>query len=213
MPFLPNDEIVVAFRYTYLGQKCENVQTYLVGGTTSVLATMTQVLEALWNDYKVRFRALGSTSTDVNTFDSLLGTQVGGSLQFAEFAIPTAERAGTRAAGDDGEWLTSFAAVGVRQTVGTRATRPGQKRFPFLREGDVVGNAIVSASLVTFDALGGAFSQVSVLGSPAAGVALQPQVVHEPGIRNPTRALQPVIGWATNPNLTSQVSRKLGNGS
>ena len=212
MPFLPNDEIRVAFRYTYLGQKCENVQTYLVGGVSSVLFTMDQVLEGLWNDYKARFRALGSTSTVVNTFDSLLGQQVGGALQFAEFAIPTAEKAGTRAAGDDGEWLNSFSAVGVRQTVGTRATRPGQKRFPFLREGDVVGNAIVAGSLVAFNALGGAFSQVSVLGAPALGMALQPQVVHEPGLRDPVRKVQPVIGWVTNGNVTSQVSRKLGRG-
>jgi hypothetical protein len=213
MPFLPNDEIKVAFRYTYLGQKCENVQTYLVGGVSSVLFTMDQVLEGLWNDYKARFRALGSTSTAVNTFDSLLGQQVGGSLQFAEFAIPSGERAGTRAAGDDGEWLTSFAAVGIRQTVGTRLTRPGQKRFPFLREGDVVGNAIAPTPLIPFNALGGAFSQVSVLGAPALGMALQPQVVHEPGARDPVRHVQPVIGWVTNSNVTSQVSRKLGRGT
>ncbi len=212
MPFLPNDEIRVDWRYTYLGQKCENVQTYLVGGVSSVLFTMDQVLEALWNDYKVRFRALASTSAVVNTFDSLLGTQIGGTLQFAEFAVPIAEQVGTRPAGDDGQWLNSFSAVGIRQTVGTRATRPGQKRFPFLREGDVIGNALTGAILPDYNALGGAFSQVSVLGAPALGMALQPQIVHEPGVRDPVRHVQPVIGWVMNLNVTSQVSRKLGRG-
>lgn len=212
MPFLPNDEIRVAWRYVYLGQRCENVQTYLVGGVSSVLFTMDQVLEGLWNDYKARFKAVMSAERVVNNFDSLAGDQIGGALQFGEYAVPFADQLGTRGPGQVINWLNSFSAVGVRQTVGTRVTRPGQKRFPFLVEGDVSNNAVDPATLILFDALGGAFSQVSVLGAPALGMALQPQVVHEPGVRDPVRHVQPVIGWQTNANVTSQVSRKLGRG-
>lgn len=212
MPFLPNDEIRVSWRYTYLGQKCENVQTYLVGGVSSVLFTMDQALEGLWNDYKARWKALMSAERVVNTFDSLAGEQIGGTLQFGEFAIPFADQLGTRGAGVTTTWLNSFSAVAVKQLVASRLTRPGQKRFPFLNESDVEGNQVSLATLPLFDALGGAFSQVSVLGAPALGMAVQPQVVHEPGVRDPVRHVQAITGWATNPNVSSQISRKLGRG-
>lgn len=212
MPFLPNDEIKVDWRYTYLGQKCENVQTYLVGGVSSVLFTMDQVLEALWNDYAARWKDLLSVSGTINSFDSLLGTQIGGTLQFAEYAIPSGDRQGVVAANEFFQWQPPYVCAGVRQAVATRVTRPGQKRFPFVLTAQQAGNALTPTILAKFDALGGAFSQVSVLGAPALGMALQPQVVHEPTVSHPTRALQPVIGWTTNPNSTSQVSRKLGHG-
>lgn len=212
MALSPGAEIRVAWRYTYLGQKCENVQTYIAQGAAVIAVTVDQLCEALWNDYKARYKAVMSANRAINTFDSLLGDEVGGSLAFGEFAIPFADQLGDRLPDATSQWLNSFSAVGVRQTVGSRLTRPGQKRFPFLNENDVSNNAIEGATLALFDALGGAFSQPSALGSPAVGVAMQPVVVHEPGVRDPVRHVQDVIGWVTNPNLTSQVSRKLGRG-
>lgn len=174
---------------------------------------MEQVLEALWNDYKVRFRAVVSTAASAMTLDSLLGTEVGGGLLFAEFPIPLAERTGTRAVGDDGLWLTGIVAAGARQTVASRLTRPGQKRFPFLRRDDVTGNQLSAAVFALYTPLFTAFSSPSALGAPVVGGVLQPVIVHEPGVRDPIRHVQDVTGFVQNPNVTSQVSRKLGHGS
>jgi len=210
---LVGSEIKVAFRYTYLGQKCENVQSYICQGIAFSTASMDQVLEALWNDYKVRLRAL-MTDFEVDAhWDSLLGVEIGGGLQFAEFGIPTAEQAGTRPTTGLGEPLNSFSAGGFRQTVGTRVTRPGQKRFPFLFEGDVVRNAINAGYLSGLTDVATAFCSPSALGAPVVGGALQPIIVHEPTVKHPTRAVQDVTGFIVNPNITSQVSRKLGRGT
>lgn len=210
---LIGSEVRVHFRYTYLGQQNQNIQSYICQGAAWATATMDNLLEALWNDYKARLRALTSTSAAVGTWDSLLGEEIGGGLQFAEFPIPTAERVGTRAAGDDGDWVSGIMAVGFRQTVATRLTRPGQKRFPFLREGDLAGNALMASVITLYTPVATAFSNPSALGIPVLGGALQPIVVHEPGMRDPVRRIQDVTGFVLNSNVTSQVSRKAGHGS
>lgn len=205
-------EIHVAFRYIWLGQKCENVQAYICQGAAFVTATMIQTLEALWNDYEARLRALTPDDAAMATWVSLLGTQIGGALEFAEFAVPLDEQVGTRDATDRVP-VSGTLAMGFRETVATRVTRPGQKRFPFLFTTDVSGNTLGGGVLALLDPVAVAFTSPSALGSPVIGGVLQPVIVHEPGVRDPTRQIQDVLGYVLNPNSTSQVSRKAGHGS
>lgn len=207
------NRIDIHIRYTYLGQKCQNVMSYEPGGAAFLTADMIQVLEAYWNNIKGAFRALASTSAAVNTFDSLLGIEHGLGNQMAEYPIPPAERVGTRAAGDDGEWLSSFTAVGCRLTVATRSTRPGQKRLPFLRESDVTGNTLVPSIITLMDPAFQKFGDDVLLGAPVATGVLLPLVVHEPTVAAPAYAQQLVTGYTINPDVTTQVSRKKGRGA
>lgn len=202
----------VILRYTYLSQKCENVQFYRLNGAAFATATVSGVLEAYWNDIKTAVRAVFSSSSAVNTLDSVLGDEVGGLGGFAEFAIPPAERVGTRAAGDDGEWLNSFTAVGCRLSVGTRATRPGQKRFPALREGDVVGNSFAGSLLLLYDPLFLKYSSPITLGAPVATGVMIPEVGKSVPSGFPS-VFQDVTGHTINPDVTSQTSRKKGRGA
>jgi len=210
---ITSTEIRITLRYTYLAQKCENVQVFEPQGAAFLTADMPGVLEAYWNDIKAAMRALTSTSLAVGTFDSIIGESLNGDLQLAEYAIPPGERIGTRAAGDDGQWLTSLAAVGCRQTVATRFTRPGQKRFPWLREGDVEGNELTPTFISLVEPAFDKFCTALVLGAPVALGALQPIIVHEPGVRDPVRRTQYVTGKVVNQSVTSQVSRKKGRGA
>lgn len=212
MALEPGAEIKVAFRYEYWGVKCENVQSYICQGAAFITASMMDTLTALWNDYKGRLRAAAPANPDVGHFVSLFGVQVGGSLEFAEYPIPTGEQLGLRGTSSDFTWEPGILAFGFRQAVATRSTRPGQKRFPWLVESDVVGNVLNGGFNSLWSDVATAFSSPSALGSPVLGGALQPIIVHEPTTHRPTRTVQDVIGFVPNLNVTSQVSRKLGHG-
>lgn len=204
--------IKVTNRYTYLGQKCENVQYYHPVGAAFLTADMTGVLEAYWNDIKASHRAIMTNFDGDATWDSILGEEIGGGLSYAEYPIPTLERVGTRATTGLGDPLNSFSAGGIRLTVGTRVTRPGQKRFPFLFEADVQRNALGAAYLALLTAVGVKYSESVFLGVPVATGELQPMIVRINRTTGEVEASQPVTGKVVNPNITTQVSRKVGRG-
>lgn len=202
----------ISLRYTYLGQKCQNIAYYQNVGVAFLTATMAEVLEAYWNDVKAALRALTSTAVAVGTWDSILGEEIGGGGSYAEYAIPTAERPGTRGVGNDGEWVTGVLAVGARLVVGTHATRPGQKRLPFLREGDITGDQLLSTAITLFQPAMQKFSQNITLGAPVALGVLTP-VVGGTVVGGYPTVFQVVTGLLMNTNVTSQVSRKAGHGA
>jgi len=210
---ISSTEFKINLRYTYLDQKCQNVQYFRLSGAAFLTATALGVLEAYWNDIKTAMRALTSTSSAVGTFDSILGEEIGGGLSFAEFSIPSGERVGTRAAGDDGEWVSGIMALGMRQTVATRFTRPGQKRFPWLRESDITGNELTTATITLYTPAVEKWALPITLGAPVATGVMTPMIVHEPTVAAPVRATQNVTGYVINTDVTSQVSRKKGRGA
>lgn len=167
--------------------------------------------QAWWNHVKTNFRALvgssfGAVLMSVKVRE--LGNSVG---EYGEYAIPTAEQTGTRTPPTDQTPAPVFNAAGVRLTVGTRLTRPGQKRFPFLYRDDLNSQVLATAYSTPLATLMGTLTSNMTLGAPAAGVVLVPHVVS----LNPDgsiRAAQLVTGYLINQNATSQVSRKLGRG-
>jgi len=201
-------------RYEWGGQRCENVMWYFPGGAAFLTATAAAVAEAYWNNIKDLFLAM-IPDDPTPVMSSILCTEYLGGSGYGEYAIPSGERVGTRV-GMTGDFVSGIMAVGMRLTVATRTTRPGQKRFPFLYESDIAGNALGVDILAAVEDAAEIFDTVRLLGAPVALGSLTPVVVtfnSAPGVtEDEPQAYQDVIGHLINADITSQVSRKKGRG-
>lgn len=168
------------------------------------------IAETWWNHVKTVTRALAANNAE-NAFKTVRIRELDNSVgDYAEYDIPLAEQTGTRT-GTLGDAMPPYVAVGIRLVVGTRATRPGQKRIPFVQEGDNVGGVLgasLQALVVTWANL---MTTNMVLGAPAAGTELDP-IVTRKDANGFVIADQPVTGYLINSNLTTQNSRKYGRG-
>lgn len=209
---LPEGQYTIKLRMTLLGQKIQVARTgYLSGGLIDT-STASQVAAAWWDTVKDAWRALNASNDGSATFDSVVLEENVPEGILGEYPIPDAEREGTRT-GVTTTFLPSFVACGVRLTVDTRATRPGQMRLPFLTEQDVALNAIVG-------------SYLSLAADVAAFYVGQQQLSVIPenyvwdnqvwSVANPPiypAVSQAITGYAVNPYVTTQNSRKLGRGN
>jgi len=147
------------------------------------------------------------------TFDTVFVEELDGNLSAGEYAIPSGERDGTRAATSDPIYLPSYCAVGCRLTVPTRITRPGQKRFPGLTQSDVDSNVVDGGFLALVEDVAEKYSQVITLGAPVALGVLVPHIEHYDPDTGAYVSRQDVSGFVLNGFVTSQVSRRYGHGS
>lgn len=212
MPVTTNP-IKISIRYVYLEQQCQNVAWYFGGGAAFVAATMPEVLAAYWENVKAAWIAMAYDTITINSLDSILGEAVGGDEEFAEFPIPEGDRVGTKTTATNGTPLPGTLAGAVRLTVGTRSTRPGQKRAPFIGEEEIAGNALEAGYLTLLADWGETFSTQRLLGAPAATAVLQPVVASIDPVTNVLSHWQDVTGQIVSPYASSQVSRKRGHGS
>lgn len=212
MPVTTNP-IRITLRYVYLGQQCENVQWYFGGGAAFVTATMPEILAAYWQNVRDQWHALMYDDLAINSIDSILGEAIGGDEEFAEYPIPSEDRVGDKDVATFGQPLPGTLAGGVRLTVGTRQTRPGQKRAPFIGEAQINKNDLDPTYLSELADWGETFSTLRTLGAPAATAILQPVVTHHDKDTHELDGWQDVTGQVINPYASSQVSRKRGHGS
>lgn len=205
-------DLKIVIRGTLAGQQMQVVQWYRPTGAAFLTATPTGVGEAYWNDIKTAWRACHiATAFDVT--QSIFVSEPGVDGAYGEYAIPVGEQQGTRPAGTLGEFLPPFLAAGVRLTVATRATRPGQKRFWGFLEGDNNAGALQSAAAALIGTLAGKFSSGITLGAPVATGVLWPEIVHLEGSPEVITRRQDVAGFIVAANITSQNSRKIGRGA
>jgi hypothetical protein len=200
----------IAIRGRIEGQAFQNVGWWYTDGAAFLTATATGVGEAFWNDIKTVWRAAMRQSTALVT-ESILVSEPGPTGAFGEYAIPVAEREGTRSAAS-GAFLPSFNAAGIRLVVATRTTRPGQKRIVGGLEEDQSGGGWLPGYLALLNALAPKFAEPIILGAPVATGVLIPYIVRTNADGSAVLASQEVTGWVTNTNVTSQVSRKIGRG-
>lgn len=204
--------IEISLRYNVLGQNCVTARCYTWDGAAIAAASAAQVGEAWWNHYKDAWRDIPPANVLNAQFLSVLVREVGGSVSYGEYAIPSGEQEGTRTSGE-GSMLPSYAAVGCRFTVGSSLTRPGQMRIPFLLDSDQNGNNVESAFLDLCEPLAELYSESNILGAPVATGVITPCVVRFGADNNTIAASQPIEGYVLNPFVTSQVSRRRGHGS
>lgn len=204
--------IEIALRYTNLGQQCQTARVYTWDGAAIAAASAAQVGEAWWNHYKAAWRGLAVAGIAYAQFTSVFVREVGGSLTYGEYAIPTAEQQGNRA-GASTDILPSFMAVGVRLTVGTAVTRPGQMRVPFLLEQDSIQQSVQAPFLALCATLAALYSSNNILGAPVATGVLTPVVVRYGTDNNTVLASQNIVGHIENTFTTTQRSRRIGHGA
>jgi hypothetical protein len=191
-------------------QVWSNVYTYEVIVWPSGV-TAEQAAEAYWDHIKATYRALlpvGWASAFQTITCKDLTNPTG---DYAVYGIPSAERAGTRS-NPSGHAMPPFLAVGARLNVGSRVTRPGQKRFTGLYEVDSNGDTVDSGFKATVEAILAVVVGGVVLGAPAATVSLDPVVVKRDPVDGSVLAHQLVTSYTVNELLTSQNTRKIGRG-
>lgn len=199
--------IEVAVRYTFLGQDCQNIQWFFPSGAALLTATATGLAEAYWNEVKTVWRALVPSSSAF-TFNTVFLREDNGGLSYGEYAIPPAERDGTRDPTGLGDFLPPANAASVRLAVGTAVTRPGQKRFPGILEGDSTGSLLSTAFVTLVDALAEKYDTPLIMGAPVATALLTPIIVRKAGTPPVVVADQAVTGHVTNNVPKTQVSRR-----
>lgn len=210
MTIAAGDKIEISMRMVYGNQAQFNVWQYNVKTLTTV-PTASALAEAWWNHVKATYRALPTVGYGP-VFQSVYLTQLGSPTgDYAEYSVPVGERAGTRSDTAANAYASTFTAVGVRLAVGSRVTRPGQKRFGFITESDLNGNQVETAYLNLIASHMNVMSAEMVLGAPALGTVLEPYVVRK-GADSAVLASQKVTGYQINSFVTSQVSRKQGRG-
>src|SRR5215211_4867806 len=173
---ITGDALLINLRFIYWNQRCQTGCFYTPGGAAFITANCDGVAEAWWNDVKEAWRGLlteGDTSAE---FVSVVVEEFNGLGGLGEYAIPVAEKFGTRDPVGATDLMPPFVAQGVRLTVPTRATRPGQKRLPFLMESDVVGNAISPAYQELAAEVAVVYSSTRTLGAPVALGTLTPKI-------------------------------------
>ena len=211
MPVTAQD-VKISIRGQLSGQRVQVVQWYRPVGAAFLTATLLGVAEAYWADIKTAWRAChGATTNDVTT--SILISEPGVGGGYAEYAIPVGEQQGTRSAPTQSNFMPPFAAGGVRLTVGTRTTRPGQKRFWGLYEEDNSNGDLGSAYAALLATLAAKFSSQITLGAPVATGNLIPEICRLDGVPEVVTARQDVTGFLVSPYVTTQNSRKYGRGA
>ena len=203
--------IEVAVNCSYAGQQVLNVWQYRVGA--AVLApNLAQIIEGWWNTVRSAYRGI-YTNTLTNYFKTIKGRELNNPAgDFAEYNVQAGDTGGTRAGGSPNEMMPIFVSAGVRLTVGTRATRPGQKRFGPLHEGDVA-NGVLQAQLITplQTFMGEMVLDITCMG-PALGTVLHP-IVCRKDLAGAVTASQAPTGYLINTNATTQNTRKIGRGA
>lgn len=188
-----------------------NVWHYQLSTLPSPTVSAANLAEAWWNDRKTTYRAalaigFGAVLKTVKCRSMMSATGDAG-----EFAIPTAERTGSRAT-PAGEQEPRFLSVGMRLVVPTRITRPGQKRIFGLYEDDVSGDGIVGTMPALVLAIATSQLPSMILGAPALAQTMIPVVAGFDGTYPVTR-FQPWTSAIVNTNVTTQNTRKFGRGA
>jgi hypothetical protein len=206
------EDLKIVIRGVHMGQQMEVVQWYRPTGAAFLTATLLGVAEAYWNDIKTTWRACHVANIDDVT-TSVFISEPGVAGQYAEFAVPSGEQQGTRSGPTEPQALPPYVAAGVRLTVGSRVTRPGQKRFWGLKESDQSNGLLTAALAALITSLAPKFAGGITLGAPVATGVLWAEIVRVAGVPQVVTARQDVTGFIVAGNVTTQNSRKFGRGA
>lgn len=193
------------------GSQTMNVWQYKIN-QHSVGVEPVHIAEGWWNQVKTSHRALAISGYG-SVFQSVRIRELNNPTgDYAEFDIPSGEQAGSRSNPADSDAMPYHVATAVRLTVGTRATRPGQKRFPFATQQDIIASSVQAAWKVLITAAVTSAVGTLTLGAPAALEVLD-TIVCRKDAAGTVLNHQLVTGFIVANYASSQNSRKVGRGT
>lgn len=209
MSVTAGDVYQVTVQGTVLGESVANVWYLQVAAVGASGSNATQLAEGWWNHVKEAYRAVAVTNY-ATAFQNILIEQCGtGERGFGIYPVPLAEQGGTRSNGSGGgaESLPSFTSIGMRLNVGTRTTRPGQKRLWGLAEIDQNANTLQLSAYNAAVALGVRMEGTLTLGAPVALTDVF-HVVRKTAPLDHVSVVQPITTTSVSRMVRSQVSRR-----
>jgi len=210
MAFADNDIFRITLRYRVLGQVCMNVYDYKIHDVLDPPVDALNAAEDFWEQKKTLLRALAPNAATFRFVDINVKNMTNPEGDYGTWAIPSGEVAGTRSVSTDA--MPPFNAVGIQMTVGTRVTRPGQKRIAGMHEGDQAEGVLTSSITTPAIALAEEFATDLHTRDVLEIDYATPVIVHLDESTELPTASQPVTGYLLNTNVDSQVSRKIGRG-
>lgn len=211
MTIAVDSKIEISLRQQMYNQQVINTFHYNVR-IWPVTVQAVDAAEAWWNDIKATYRAVIAVGFGDAAISVRLRELNNPTGDYAEYDIPAGERVGTRANPAQAEGLPAFCAAATRLVVGSRATRPGQKRMAFLMEGDNSSGTLQASYKTPLQTFMAHMAFGMVLGAPAALVDLQSIVVKKDTAGN-VIAWQPITGYIVNNSISTQNTRKIGRGA
>lgn len=130
---------------------------------------------------------------------------------------PFATFVGSQVGSQAGDCLPPYCAFGFTQTVGTRLTRPGQKRFMGVAETNQSGGIVSGLSTTLINGVRNVIGEVEnlmlihdPLGAPEEIVRVDHVIVKTPTVPNPaTYQWQKVLSVIFKDTVSSQVTRRI----
>jgi len=194
-----------------LGQQVLNVYQYAVDVPLGEDDPVS-LGNAWWNNIKSVYRAIPAAAMG-DVFQSVIVRELNNPAgAYGQYAIPPAEKPGTRGAPAQQEQMPPFCAAAIRLVVGSRATRPGQKRIAYLTESDNMNGVLQSAFVALLQPLGVIISNDMTMGAPTLATVLHP-IVCRKDASGVVTAHQKVVGYLISPYVSSQNTRKIGRGA
>ena len=196
-----DDTYRITLHMSFFGEEVLNVFFYrdtAIGGPSAA-----SVAEGFWNKIKVAFRAFLQGSSSV-IYVKVAAEQLFSPYGFAEYSVPPAEQAGSRAGSD--QFMPVFNSAVVKLNVGTRATRPGSKRLWGLLEADSTQSVLAAGAVTLWGAAAALLDDTFT--ATGTAINLTPVIVGYPTpfLPAPPR-VQDVTLAALSPYVGHQVSR------
>lgn len=207
---------------SFLGQTCVNVYCYVV---SELVGDVGEGAQRLADSWWLKFWGTATEGFQTSLFsDELRGDIIQVQNLFASGdyherleGFPTGSNAG--------DPMPPFNAYGLRTTRTNGNIRRGQKRFPGVVETAQVSGELVSTALTQLTTLGQELTEELTYELEGDSITFSPVTVKRvpyvteggnDAYRWPETPLEAVytqiVDWQPNPNVTSQVSRKIGRG-
>lgn len=181
-----------------------NTFHYEVVNVGGVLPTYAEIAQAFWDYVKGPWRAFVSNGFG-DWFDRVVVDNVTNEVDFGIYSVVGAERQGTRATPTD--FMGLMVAAALRLNVGTRLTRPGQKRFCPLYEGDQSAGNIVPGTQTLITAIGDKLDENIGFGTLLSS-EMRPVVYGEVTTDRPDPVVNPIVSTTTIAVMTTQRTRR-----
>lgn len=197
----------VNLRGTFMQQKIQNVFHFrLVAAADD--GYMSAFANGFWQHIKVQWRAVTPLSAKL-IYTDVTVEALGGSNPFGQYTIPVAEQQGTRATAT--LFMPPFNAANITFNVSNRNVRPGSKRIAGLVEEDQADGVLNDSLIGLYNTLAVKLIDDVTVADPAmSGIFV---IYGRENNNRPTPVSEPVVGYKTSPNVSSQNSRKFGRGN